>query len=88
MQEIELIWRDYDYVLPKKVLMTRIKGNKKFDVTEKTINNILNVLHSGRFIYWDRGSGGKSSYILSPDIPEEEIRNLVIAAEEKENGYK
>jgi len=88
MQEIELIWKDYDFILPKKVLMARIKGNKKFDVSEKTINNMLNVLHAGRFIYWDRGSGGKKSYIIHPDIPEGEIRNLVMELEEKEDADK
>ena len=82
MQEIEFIWEDYDFILPKKVLLTRIKGNKKFDVSEKTINNMLSVLHSGRFIYWDRGAGGKQSYIVHPDIPEGDIRNLIMEREE------
>lgn len=86
MQEIELLWTNHGLIFPKELLMETIKGMKEFQVTEKTIRNMLGVLHSGRFIYWDRGTGPKVAYIVKPSIPEGEIRNVVLSYEEKQNG--
>lgn len=85
MQEIEKLWNDYGHILPKKVLEVTIKDKKEFQVGPKTIRNMLGVLHSGRFIYWDRGTGPKVSYIINPIIPEDEIRNVILDFEEKQN---